>query len=154
MGSHPSSTPSEPWDLRELRTSLSVPPFPHLENGDGVSNYLMGRWIGLHENTGKVLAFCLISSPSQPGVGNGNPLQYSCLGNPMDRGAWRATVHRGTKTRTRLKRLSTHAHTAVSTMGKGLCLLSGHLPHQRGHGTAGAVLFVMASSAQDSRDIE
>ena len=25
--------------------------------------------------------------------GNGNPLQYSCLGNPMDRGAWRATVH-------------------------------------------------------------
>ena len=27
-----------------------------------------------------------------PGEGNGNPLQYSCLGNPMDRGAWRATV--------------------------------------------------------------
>ena len=26
-----------------------------------------------------------------PGGGNGNPLQYSCLGNPMDRGAWRAT---------------------------------------------------------------
>ena len=28
-----------------------------------------------------------------PGEGNGNPLQYSCLGNLMDRGAWRATVH-------------------------------------------------------------
>ena len=28
-----------------------------------------------------------------PGEGNSNPLQYSCLGNPMDRGAWRATVH-------------------------------------------------------------
>ena len=28
-----------------------------------------------------------------PGEGNGNPLQYSCLGNPMDRGAWWATVH-------------------------------------------------------------
>ena len=28
-----------------------------------------------------------------PGVGNGNPLQYSCLRNPMDRGAWWATVH-------------------------------------------------------------
>jgi len=27
-----------------------------------------------------------------PGEGNGNPLQYSCLGNPMDRGAWRATI--------------------------------------------------------------
>ena len=31
------------------------------------------------------------------GEGNGNPLQYSCLGNPMDRGAWRATVHGITK---------------------------------------------------------
>ena len=29
-----------------------------------------------------------------PGEGNGNPLQYSCVENPMDRGAWRATVHR------------------------------------------------------------
>ena len=28
-----------------------------------------------------------------PGEGNGNPLQYSCLGNPMDRGAWQAAVH-------------------------------------------------------------
>ena len=28
-----------------------------------------------------------------PGEGNGNPLQYSCLENPIDRGAWRATVH-------------------------------------------------------------
>ena len=28
-----------------------------------------------------------------PGEGNGNPLQYSCLGNPMERGAWRAAVH-------------------------------------------------------------
>ena len=28
-----------------------------------------------------------------PGVGNGNPLQYFCLENPMDRGAWQATVH-------------------------------------------------------------
>ena len=32
-----------------------------------------------------------------PGEGNGNPLQYSCLENPMDREAWRATVHRVTK---------------------------------------------------------
>ena len=30
---------------------------------------------------------------SLPGEGNGNPLQYSCLGNPMDRGAWWAIVH-------------------------------------------------------------
>ena len=32
-----------------------------------------------------------------PGKGNGYPLQYSCLENPMDRGAWRATVHGGHK---------------------------------------------------------
>ena len=32
-----------------------------------------------------------------PGGGNGNPLQYACLENHMDRGAWRATVHRVTK---------------------------------------------------------
>ena len=37
-----------------------------------------------------------------PGEGNGNPLQYSCLENPMDRGAWQATVHWVTKSRTRL----------------------------------------------------
>ena len=35
-----------------------------------------------------------------PGEGNGNPLQYSCLENPMDRGAWQATVHRVTKSQT------------------------------------------------------
>ena len=42
------------------------------------------------------------------GEGNGNPLQYSCLENPTDREAWQATVHVVTKSRTLLKRLSTH----------------------------------------------
>ena len=37
-----------------------------------------------------------------PRVGNGNPLQYSCLENPMDRGTWQATVHEIKKTQTRL----------------------------------------------------
>ena len=41
---------------------------------------------------------CLIpGSGRSPGGGNGNSLQYSCLENPMDRGAWRATVHGVTK---------------------------------------------------------
>ena len=40
------------------------------------------------------------------GEGNGNPLQYSCLENPMDGGAWQARVHMVAKSRTRLKRLS------------------------------------------------
>ena len=37
-----------------------------------------------------------------PGEGNGNPLQYSCLENPVDRGAWQATVHGVAKSQTRL----------------------------------------------------
>ena len=44
-----------------------------------------------------------------PGEGHGNPLQYSCLENPMDRAAWWARVHRVAKSRTGLKQLSTHA---------------------------------------------
>ena len=43
-----------------------------------------------------------------PGVGNGNPLQFSCLENPMDRGAWWGTVHGVAKRQTQL---STHTHT-------------------------------------------
>ena len=41
-----------------------------------------------------------------PGEGTGNPLQYSCLENPMDRGAWWATVHRVAKSQTRLSDFS------------------------------------------------
>ena len=42
-----------------------------------------------------------------PGEGHGNPLQYTCLENPMDRGAWWATVHGAAKSQTQLKQLST-----------------------------------------------
>ena len=47
-------------------------------------------------------------SGKSPREGNGNPLQYSCLENPTDRGAWRSTVHGVTKSQTQL---SMHAHT-------------------------------------------
>ena len=47
-------------------------------------------------------------SRSSPGEGNGNPLQYSCLENPMDRGAWWAIVHGVTKSQIWLKWLSMH----------------------------------------------
>ena len=43
-------------------------------------------------------------SGRSPGEGNGNRLQYSCLENPMERGAWRAIIHRVAKSQTRLKR--------------------------------------------------
>ena len=42
-----------------------------------------------------------------PGEGNGHPLQYSCLENPMDGGAWWATVHGFGKSRTRLSHFTT-----------------------------------------------
>jgi len=51
-----------------------------------------------------------------PGEGNGNPLQYSCLENPTERGAWRAIVHGVTKSRTRLSDFThTHTHTHTHT---------------------------------------
>ena len=55
-------------------------------------------------------------SGRSPGEGNGNPCLYSCLGNSMDRGAWRATVHGVAKSWTRL---STHTYPedAVQTTG-------------------------------------
>ena len=48
-----------------------------------------------------------------PGGRHGYSLQYSCLDNPIDRGAWQATVHRVAKSQTQLKRLSTHARMHV-----------------------------------------
>ena len=51
----------------------------------------------------------ILWSGRSPGVENGNPLQYSCLENLMDQGAWQATVYRVAKSQIRLKRLSMHA---------------------------------------------
>ena len=53
-------------------------------------------------------------SEKSPGGGHGSPLHYSCLENPMDRGAWQAIIHRIAKGQTQLKGLS--AHTLVSTL--------------------------------------
>ena len=59
------------------------------------------------KNAGDIRTAGLIpQSGRSPGGGHGNPLQYFCLENPMDRGAWRATVHRFTKSQICLKRLS------------------------------------------------
>ena len=63
-----------------------------------------------------------------PGGGHGNPLQYSCLENPMNRGAWRATVHEVTKSRqTWLKWLSMHAckklpNSLLSEVAEPICI--------------------------------
>ena len=77
----------------------------------------------LHANTASQVALVVKNPPARAGDGGeegsipgsgrssreyGNLLQYSCLKNPMDRGAWWATVRGVTKCRTRPKRLSTH----------------------------------------------
>ena len=65
------------------------------------------RWLNGEESSCQAGDPGLITeSGTSPRERNGNPLQYSCLGNPMDRGAWRATVYGVTKNRTWL---STHA---------------------------------------------
>ena len=48
--------------------------------------------IGVSQISGKLRPH-ITGSGRSPGEGNGNRLQYSCLGNPMDRGAWRASIH-------------------------------------------------------------
>ena len=61
------------------------------------------QWLGVKESSCNTRDTGSISgSGGSPGGGNGNPLQYSCLENPMDRGAWWATVHGVTKSQTRL----------------------------------------------------
>ena len=56
-----------------------------------------------------------------PGGGHGNPLQYSCLENPMDRGAWWATVHGVSKSWTQLKHLSMHTRVVYSRVPQRMC---------------------------------
>ena len=55
-----------------------------------------------------------------PGEGNGNPLQYSCLGNLMDRGAWRATVmgHKESETIERLSLMNQYEKSPQKEIGK------------------------------------
>ena len=74
-----------------------------------------------------------------PGGGHGNPLQYSCLQNSMDRGAWLAIVRRVTKKQTRLKQLSTaqnmHVYVRLNLFAVHLelsqhCLLISYTPGQ------------------------
>ena len=69
--------------------------------GDGQQWWLSGQESAF--NAGAPADMGSILGLRCPGEGNGNPLQYSCPENPMDRGAWRATVHRVTKSQTRMK---------------------------------------------------
>ena len=69
----------------------------------------MAQWVKeLPANAGDVGSVPRVERSSRGG--HGNPLQFSCLENPMDRGAWRAIVHRVAKSQRGLKQLSVYAH--------------------------------------------
>ena len=78
-------------------------------------------------------------SGRSPGEGNGNPLQYSCLENPMDRGAWWATVHGVAKSRTRLSvvTFTFHFHALEKEMATHSNVLARRIP---GTGEPGGLL--------------
>ena len=71
----------------------------------------------LPANTGDIRnAGSTPGSGSSPGRKHGNPFQYSCLENPMDRGTWWATVHEVGKSQTRLKRLNTYIQMTLTPL--------------------------------------
>ena len=88
---------------------------------------MIGKHLGIKEKNSLKQTQDLFSAK-----GNGNPLPYSCLENPMDRGAWRATVCRVPKSWTWLKQLSTwHTHSKwLATNWEGALLtnemINGH----------------------------
>ena len=73
------------------------------------------------------------------GEGNGNALQYSCLENPMDGGAWEAAVHGAAKSRAQLSKFTFtfHFHTLEKEMATHSCVLAWRIP---GTGEFGGLL--------------
>ena len=105
-----------------------------LRNTGGKSNFCLGGASGKEPTCQcRRPKRCLIPGWGRsPGGRHGNPLQYSCLENPMDRGAWRATVHRVAKSRTRLKWLSiTIVCSILYLASASQCNISEIHPHVR-----------------------
>ena len=90
------------------------------------------RWLSGRESINAGDAGSILGLGRSPAVGNGNPLQYSCLGNSMDRGAWWATVHGVAKSwtsfSTRFRRIYKQTvEVAVQALGRNLLFPLGSL---------------------------
>ena len=97
---HRSMAGYSPWGHKELDTTKQ----PHFDFLQSLLWWL--KMVKSACNAGDPRS--IPGSGRSPGEGNGNPLQYSCLENPMDIGAWRATVHGVTKNRTQLSNFHFH----------------------------------------------
>ena len=121
---------AERYGVKDLTYTDIPSPSPHPTNNTThlPHSYHPCRWLGEINTRGLIILFyhlgqfltCISNAGDRrdlgsipgsgrfPGAEDGNPLQYSCLENPMERGAWRPTVHRVTKSQTQLKRLTMH----------------------------------------------
>ena len=80
------------------------------------------------------------------GEGDGTPLQYSCLENPMDEGAWQAVVHGVAKSRTRLSDFPFHFSLSCTGEGNGNPLQCSCLENPRDGGACWAAVYGVAQS--------
>ena len=78
----------------------------------------------------QTMTACLFKAPPSAlhGEGSGTPLQYSCLENPMDVGAWWAAVHGVTKSQTRLRDFTFHFHALEKAMATHSSTLAWRIP--------------------------
>ena len=78
----------------------------------------------------KINWIILVPISQRPGEGNGTPFQYSCLENPIDRGAWWAAVHGVPKSQTRLSdfTFTFHFHTLEKEMATHSSILAWRIP--------------------------
>ena len=95
----------------------------------GISRY---KLLYIKQINNKALLYNMGNCIQQPiiGEGNGTPLQYSCLGNPVNGGAWQATVHGITKSRTQLSdfTFTFHFHALEKEMATHSSVLAWRIP--------------------------
>ena len=86
---------------------------------EGFPGGASGKEPDCHCRRRKTKQVLIPGSRRSPGGGHVSPLHYSCLENPMDRGAWWGTVHGVAKSQTQLKQFSTHAHEICREWDRG-----------------------------------